>query len=288
METRGRTASRVIVVFLIVVIVSFALFPLVWLFLTSLKNRIDIFAIPPRVIFKPTLDPYRRLFVKYLLSGETAATDFLPCLQNSVIAAGLGTAGAVILGTMAGYAASRFNFFGKGDFMFFALSTRMLPPVAVLVPIYMMFSSRWLRLADTRLGMTLLYILINLGLATWIMKGFFDGIPRQYEEAALVGGYTRFQAFYKIILPLVKTGVAATAGFCFIFAWNEFTFASIVTTRYAKTLPPRIAAALGPAGLDWGMVAAAGLILVAPVLVVFIYIRKYLLIGMTFGVLGRK
>ncbi len=288
MERRSTTVRRVVFVFLIVIVVSFAVFPLIWLFLTSLKNRIDIFAIPPRVIFKPTFGPYKRLFIKYLLSGETTATDFLPCLWNSVIEAGLGTMGAVILGTMAGYAASRFDFFGKGDFMFFALSTRMLPPVAVLVPIYMMFSSKWLRLADTRPGMILLYILINLGLATWIMKGFFDGIPRQYEEAALVDGYTRFQAFRKIILPLVKSGVAATAGFCFIFAWNEFTFASIVSTRYAKTLPPRIAAALGPAGLDWGMVAAAGFILIAPVVVLFIYIRKYLLIGMTFGVLGRK
>jgi len=268
------------------ILLIFTLFPLIWLFLSSLKTRLDMFAVPPKIFFTPTLEAYKRLFITTLIGGETVPTDFLPCLLNSMIEGGLGTAIAVVLGTMAGYVCSRYEFVGKKDYLFFVLSTRMLPPVAVIVPIYMMFSR--MGLADSRFGMILLYILVNLGLSTWIMKGFFDGIPREYEEAAYMNGYTRFQAFTKIVLRLVKGGIAATTGFCFIFAWNEFTFASIVTTRYAKTLPPRIVAALGPEGLDWGMVGAAGFILIIPVVVLFILVRNYLLVGMTFGVLGRK
>ena len=206
--------------------------------------------------------------------------------MNSVITAGVGTTLAVVLGTMAGYVNSRMEYRGKGDFMFFVLSTRMLPPVAIIVPLYIVFAR--LRLADTRLGMILLYTLIGLGLATWIMKGFFDGIPTEVEEAAFVNGYTRFQAFIKLLVPMVKGGIAATAGFCFIFAWNEFTFASIIATRYAMTLPPRIVAFMGTSGFEWGIVAASGYILIIPILVLFILIRKYILMGMTFGVLGRK
>jgi multiple sugar transport system permease protein len=264
----------------------FTVFPLFWLFLSSLKDRLDIFTFPPRFFFNPTIENYRGLFVKTFLEGGAGQTDFALCLVNSFIAAGLGTFFAVILGVMAGYACSRFRFFGKNDYLFFTLSTRMLPPVAVIIPIYIMFSR--LGLQDTRAGMILLYTMSNLGLAIWIMKGFYDSIPMQYEEAGLVDGYTRWQIFWRIIIPSVKGGIAATMGFCFIFAWNEFTFASIVTTRYAKTLPPRIAAALGAAGLDWGQVAAAGFILIVPVLVLFILIRNYLLMGMTFGVLGRR
>jgi multiple sugar transport system permease protein len=276
----------VLFVILIGVLLTFTLFPLVWFFLSSLKTRLDMFAVPPKLFFTPTLAAYKRLFVTTLIGGKEVPTDFVPCLINSMIEAGFGTMIAVMLGTMAGYVCSRYEFAGKKDFLFFVLSTRMLPPVAVIVPIYMMFSR--MGLADSRPGMILLYILVNLGLSTWIMKGFFDGIPREYEEAAFVNGYSRLQAFTKITLRLVKGGIAATTGFCFIFAWNEFTFASIVTTRYAKTLPPRIAAALGPEGLDWGMVAAAGFILIIPVVVLFVLVRKYILMGMTFGVLGRK
>ena len=170
--------------------------------------------------------------------------------------------------------------------MFFVLSTRMLPPVAIIVPLYILFAK--LQLADTRFGMILLYTLIGIGLATWIMKGFFDGIPREVEEAAFVNGYTRFQAFVKILVPMVKGGIAATAGFCFIFAWNEFTFASIIATRHAMPLPPRIVSFMGTSGFEWGLASASGFILIIPIFVLFILIRKYILMGMTFGVLGRK
>ncbi len=287
MEQRRGIVRRIVFVIIIIVVLIYTLFPLYWLFLASLKTRIDLFTIPPKFTFKPTFSHYKKLFIYTTLeTGEEQQTRFLYWLINSMISAGVGTALAVSFGTMAGYINSRMTYRGKGDFMFFVLSTRMLPPVAIIVPLYIVFAR--LRLADTRLGMILLYTLIGIGLATWIMKGFFDGIPTEVEEAAFVNGYTRFQAFFKILVPMVKGGIAATAGFCFIFAWNEFTFASIIATRHAMTLPPRIVSFMGTSGFEWGIVAASGYILIIPILVLFILIRKYILMGMTFGVLGRK
>ena len=286
MEKNRPKAARLIVLTIIGIWVVFSLGPLLWLFLSSLKTRLDLFSIPPKFFFTPTLHGYKSLFVITYKDGSTGISEIIGTMINSVVIAGMGTILAVCLGTMAGYAASRFDFKGKGDFMFFVLSTRMLPAVAVLVSFHIMFSR--LGLADTRFGMTLLYILVNIGLATWIMKGFFDSVPQDVEEVALINGYSRLYAFRKLVLPMVKGGIAATTGFCFIFAWNEFTFASIISTTTAKTLPVRISAALGKEGLDWAMVAAAGVLLIIPITILFYLIRRHLLMGMTFGVLGRK
>jgi multiple sugar transport system permease protein len=286
MEANGSKVTRSIVITIIGIWVVFSLGPLLWLFLSSLKTRLDLFSTPPKFFFSPTLHGYKSLFVITYKDGSTGLSEIIGTMINSVVIAGGGTILAVCLGTMAGYAASRFDFKGKGDFMFFVLSTRMLPAVAVLVSFHIMFSR--LGLADTRFGLTLLYILVNIGLATWIMKGFFDSVPQDVEEVALINGYSRLYAFRKLVLPMVKGGIAATTGFCFIFAWNEFTFASIISTTRAKTLPVRISAALGKEGLDWAMVAAAGILLIIPITILFYLIRRHLLMGMTFGVLGRK
>ena len=286
MEANGSKITRLIVITIIGIWVVFSLGPLLWLFLSSLKTRLDLFSMPPKFFFTPTLHGYKSLFIITYKDGSTGLSEIIGTMINSVVIAGGGTIIAVCLGTMAGYAASRFDFKGKGDFMFFVLSTRMLPAVAVLVSFHIMFSR--LGLADTRFGMTLLYILVNIGLATWIMKGFFDSVPQDVEEVALINGYSRIYAFRKLVLPMVKGGIAATTGFCFIFAWNEFTFASIISTTRAKTLPVRISAALGKEGLDWAMVAAAGVLLIIPITILFYLIRRHLLMGMTFGVLGRK
>jgi multiple sugar transport system permease protein len=284
---KNATVKNIIFAILVVILLIYTIFPLYWLFLASLKTRVDLFTIPPKFFFEPTIEHFKKIFIYTSLeTGEQQQTRYLFWLLNSVLTAGIGTLLAVTLGTMAGYINSRMEYRGKKDFMFFVLSTRMLPPVAVIVPLYIVFAK--LHLADTRLGMILLYTMIGLGLATWIMKGFFDNIPQEVEEAAFVNGYTRFQVFIKVLVPMVKGGIAATAGFCFIFAWNEFTFASIIATRHAMTLPPRIVAFMGSSGFEWGIVAASGFILIIPIFILFILIRKYILMGMTFGVLGRK
>ena len=135
----------------------------------------------------------------------------------------------MVLGTLAAYAFSRFRVPLKDDLLFFILSTRMMPPIAVAIPIYLMY--RELGLSDTKLGMILLYTAVNVSLAVWLLKGFIDEIPREYEEAAMVDGYTRLQAFCKVVLPQAATGIAATAIFCLIFAWNEYAFAVLLTSR---------------------------------------------------------
>ena len=227
---KNATVKNIIYAILVVALLFYTIFPLYWLFLASLKTRVDLFTIPPKFVFEPTFDHFKKIFIYTSVeTGEQQQTRYLFWLLNSVLTAGIGTLLAVTLGTMAGYINSRMEYRGKKDFMFFVLSTRMLPPVAVIVPLYIVFAK--LHLADTRLGMILLYTMIGLGLATWIMKGFFDNIPKEVEEAAFVNGYTRFQVFIKVLVPMVKGGIAvATAGLSIL--------ASSLADRYLSSKTP--------------------------------------------------
>ena len=259
--------------------------PVFWLALSSIKSRQDLFTLPPKVVFQPVWTGYEAVFGIGAASTTAIAVGLYSSLVTSIVISVLGTFFAVLFGTLTGYATSRFRFAGHGDLLFFVLSTRMIPPVAVLVFYLMMYAK--LGLIDTKLGLVLVTTFINLGLATWIMKGFFDGVPTEVENIALVNGYSRLYAFWKLVLPMVRGGIAATAGFCFIFAWNEFSFASILATTSSKPLPVKISAAMGATGMEWTQIFAAGVVLVVPVAIFFYLIRRYLLIGMTFGVLGK-
>jgi multiple sugar transport system permease protein len=260
--------------------------PVIWLMLSSIKNRQDLFSWPPTVIFRPVLTGYEAVFGLGSAQQTATAVGLYDSLVNSIVVSGFGTLFAVVLGALAGYAASRFRFPGRSDFMFFVLSTRMIPPVAVLVFYHVLYSR--LQLTDTKVGLVLVTTFINLGLATWIMKGFFDAVPTEVENIALVNGYSRLYAFRRLVIPMVKGGIAATAGFCFIFSWNEFAFSSILATTRAKTLPVKISSAMGATGIEWTQIFAAGFVLVVPVVIFFYLIRRYLLMGMTFGVLARS
>jgi ABC-type glycerol-3-phosphate transport system permease component len=204
-------------------------------------------------------------------------------LLNSIIIGVGSTVLAVGLGTLSAYAFSRFKIAGKDDLLFFILSTRMLPPVVVVIPIFLMYNALGLR--DTHFGMILLYTTFNVSFAVWLMKGFIDEIPREYEDAALVDGYTRFQTFLKVVLPQSVTGIAATAVFCLITAWNEFAFALVLTETggRAVTAPPSITSATGSAGIDWGKIAASTFVFLLPVAIFTFLMRSHLLRGVTFG-----
>ena len=191
----------------------------------------------------------------------------------------------MFLGTLAAYGFSRFRVPLADDLLFFILSTRMMPPVAVAIPIFLMY--RELGLSDTAAGMILLYTAVNLSLSVWLLKGFVDEIPREYEEAAVVDGYTRLQAFRKVVLPQMSSGIAATAIFCLIFAWNEYAFALLLTSGEAQTAPPFIPIIIGEGGLDWPAVAAGTTLFLLPVVVFTVVLRNQLLRGITFGAVRR-
>ena len=284
------------------------LFPVVWMLATAFKPREEIISVPPKVFFSPTLDGFVALFyqrstmtkmqqtrmlaqVDQLSWPERVAlksglkiigpSQYVERLKNSLIIAGGSTIAALVLGVLAAYSFSRFPIVAKGDWMFFILSTRMLPPVVVTIPIFLMYRS--LGLFDTHIGMIILYTAFNLSLSVWLLNGFIDEIPREYEEAALVDGYSRWQAFIKIVLPQSVTGIAATAVFCLIFAWNEYAFALMLTGDRARTAPPSIPSVVGTAGREWAATAAGSLLFLIPVVIVAFVLRKYLVRGITFG-----
>lgn len=285
---RSRFTHRLALLAIAVVVVVY-LIPVYWILATSLKRSLDVQSIPPKFVFTPTLENYLTLGVERVIDQSGARvvgpSGYYLKLANSAIIGGISTFIAVALGTLCAYAFSRFPVRGKGDWLFFILSTRMLPPVVVVIPIYLMYTL--LRLRDTHLGLILLYTAFNLSFAVWLMKGFVDEIPREYEEAALVDGYTRFQAFAKVVLPQSVTGMAATAVFCLITAWNEYAFALILTDRTAMTAPPFISSRLGSAGIDWGQIAAGTVLFVLPVAIFTFVMRNHLLRGVTFGAIKK-
>ena len=286
-----------------------AMIPLVWIVATGFKSPPDSIHYPPKVTFQPTLEGYVNLFTtrsrqtsEYIESlGPpdtwydalvrernmviTGRSRFADRYFNSVIIGFGSTFLAVFLGTLAAYAFSRFKVPLKDDLMFFILSTRMMPPIAVAIPIFLMY--RELGLSDTHAGMILLYTAVNLSLSVWLLKGFVDEIPREYEEAAVVDGYTRFQAFYKVVLPQMRAGIAATAIFCLIFSWNEYAFALLLTSGTAQTAPPFIPIIIGEGGLDWPAVAAGTTLFLLPVVIFTVLLRNQLLRGITFGAVRR-
>ncbi len=295
---------------LVVALAIVGLIPIMIMVMTAFKARADVVSVPPKVVFEPSLEGFVFLlteravvsrgrieeFKKAAESGEmgridqiafnsgqqiTGPSDYVFRLRNSLIIAGLSTIFSVILGFFSAYAFSRFDVPGKGDLMFFILSTRMLPAVVVTIPLFLMY--RQLGLHDTHIGMILLYTVFNLSLAVWLLKGFIDEIPKEYEEAALVDGYTRMQAIFKIVLPQAMTGIAATTVFCLIFAWNEYAFALMLTSDTARTAPPSIATMLGRGGIEWSAIAAGSLGFLIPVVIVVFLLRDYLLRGVTFG-----
>ena len=290
---------------LVILYAVLTMVPLVWIGLTAFKTPPDSISYPPKILFEPSLEGFCNLFTtrsrqtqEYLHSlpppqgrCEALARDrsmvvvseskFVPRFWNSIVIAFGSTALAVGLGTLAAYGFSRFKVPLKDDLLFFILSTRMMPPIAVAIPIYLMF--RELGLSDTKLGMILLYTAVNVSLAVWLLKGFIDEIPREYEEAAMVDGYTRLQAFRKVVLPQATTGIVATAIFCLIFAWNEYAFAVLLTSGTAQTAPPFIPIIIGEGGQDWPAVAAGTTLFLLPILVFTVLLRKHLLRGITFG-----
>ena len=260
--------------------VVWTVLPLFIMFVSSFKDLLEAFKLPAVgdwagvtvfFDFTPTTKHYYELF---------ANLGFSTYLLNSLIAAAGSAIVSVVLGSMCAYSLSRIDFKGKGDLFFWIISTRMAPVVAVMVPLYWIF--RQLDLVGTLPGLILAYTTFNLPFAIWILKGFFDNVPYAIEEAQMVDGATRTQAF-RAILPLVAPGIGAFVVLCILFAWNDYLFAAIIGSGGAKTLPAATRELVQPQNIQWGQIMAAGVVTTLPMMFLGLVIRKYLVTGLTMG-----
>jgi multiple sugar transport system permease protein len=265
----GRIGSRV----LLVVVLLWTLVPIVWMLLSSLKPSGDLTSTTPKVAFSPTLDHYQALF--------SGGNDIGAYIGNSVLAAGLSTAIAVALGTVAGYGLARSHFRGKDHVAFWIISTRMAPIAAAVLPLFVIF--RFTGLLGTTWGLVVAYLSFNLPFAIWIMNAFFADLPRSLEEAAMVDGASRWTAFSRIAVPLVLPGIATTAILCLVFSWNDYAFAATFSGPDSQTLPIAASQLVTQTEVDWGQLTAIGTIVVAPMILVGLVVRRWLVTGLTLG-----
>jgi multiple sugar transport system permease protein len=252
------------------------LFPVYWIATNSFKFDIDIFSVPPQWFPEnPTLKHYYAAFIQ---------RPFLQYALNSLIIAVSTTIVSLVLGTMAGYALARFRYPGRWRYhiSFWILSTRMMPPIVTIIPLYLAFN--YLSMLNTKPAVVIAYTAFNLPFATWMMKSYFQDLPVELEEAAMVDGDTRWGAFLRIALPLARPGLAATAIFSLIISWNEFLLALILTlTERSQTLPIGIAGRVTQYNTYWGEISAAGFTACIPILIFAFIVQRHLVRGLSFG-----
>ncbi len=271
MARRGR-AGRLVLAAIGLGWLAVVLFPIYWLLMLSLKTANQAFATPPLFIFTPTFEHYVDLAVN---------TDFPLFFRNSVVIA-LGTVVlSLLLGVPAAYGFSRWRGRTRGFLLAWILILRMVPGMTYVIPFFLVY--RQLNLLDSHLGVILLYTVFNLALVVWSMQAFFDEVPRTLEESAAVDGASRFQTLIRIVLPLAAPGLVATGVLCFLFSWNEFLFALVLTRFDARTAPVGITNFMAYEGVEWGRVAAGSMIVLLPVLIFAAVVRRYLVRGLLAG-----
>jgi multiple sugar transport system permease protein len=261
---------------LLFVAVLIAITPVYWMITISLKSEIDQFAVPPRWLqFSPTLVHYYDAFL---------TRSFGQYLVTSITVAALSTICAVTIGTLGAYGLTRFRLRGRLDqrLSMWILSTRMFPPIVTAVPLFLMM--RDVQLLNTLAALVIVYTALNLPFVVWMMRGFFRELPRELEEAAMVDGDSRLGALVRVVLPLVTPGLAATAVFCLIVSWNEFLLALVLTqTDASMTLPVGIAGRVTQYEIKWGVMSAAGVVAMIPIMVFAMAVQRYLVRGLSLG-----
>jgi len=251
---------------------SMGIFPFLLIFLTSIKTRVDAIAMPPKWFFIPTLENYIELL---------SNMDFINSAKNSLIIAGSATLIATFLGIFTGYTLTRFKFIGSRLLSQSTLWLRMVPPITLVIPYFIIWSR--LKLADTYLAMIIMYITIALPIVTWMMYSFFQEIPIEVEEAALVDGCKRWQVLRYIIIPMVLPGIFAASSLSFILLWNEFLFALFTTGKNTRTLPVEIYTSIGYYELDWAKLSTIAVFAIIPAIVFISLTQKYIVRGLTMG-----
>ncbi|MDK2897122.1 MAG: multiple sugar transport system permease protein [Candidatus Atribacteria bacterium] len=270
--SKKRGIINFLLLVLTVIVFAVVLFPPFMLFLTSIKNNVDALKYPPVWLFKPTSSNYREIF---------ELIPFGSYLLNSFVVAMISTVIALSIGSLAAYGLTRFRFKRSKDLSFWILSIRMTPPVAAAIPIFIIM--RNLRLLDTPLALILAYCTFNIPFATWLLRSFFQEIPQEIEESAMVDGCSSFGAFSRIAIPLITPGLAATGIFTFIFSWNEFLFALILTGTRAQTVPVALTGFIRETGVMWSHMAAAGVLAMVPMIIFTALVQRNLVKGLTMG-----
>ena len=271
---RRRLIKQFIVVSLLIVVVVVLLFPFLWMLSTSLKPPEEVFTPRPRWI---PLNPTLRNFVNIL--GET---PFPRYFLNSVVVAFVTMLLALVVTVFAGYALSRYRFRGKRAFSLWLLVSQMFPPMLLVIPIFILMLK--LGLYNTYASLIITYGTFALPFSTWMLKAYFDTVPLDLEEAAMVDGCTRLQALARVVLPLAAPGIVTVALFVFILAWQEYMFALTLTrTTDMRTLPVGISLFLGEYRVLWGSLMAGSVVVTAPVILLFSYLQRYIVQGLTLG-----
>lgn len=258
-------------------------FPVLWIILTAFKTRTDALAVPPKLFFTPTLDNFTSVFYRAsITTGSSQATDMGLYFFNSIFIAGTSVGLALIVGTLAAYAFSRFPLRGNDTYLFIILTTRMMPPIVVIIPIFLMF--RLSGLAGTYWGIILLYTAFNIPFSVWLIKSFFDELNPEIEDAARMDGSTESRVFFGFCIPQILAGLSATFVFGLILTWNEFLFALLLTGVETRTVPVAMARTLGgEVGVDYGLLAAIVTLFLIPIFFVTFLLQNQLLRGVTFG-----
>ncbi len=255
----------------------FYLFPFFWSITSSIKTRMELFAIPP--VWIPRGPDYLANYMDFFTRFPVTDRMF-----NSLVVAVSSTVLSLLIGTIAAYSLARFRFKGRNDVAFWILSTRFFPPAAVAVPVFILFQTA--NLIDNHISLIIMHSIMNLPFVVWLVRGFIVEVPVQIEESAMVDGASRFNVFFRVTLPLALPGLAATAIFCFIFSWNEFFYALILTSDNAATLPiGYMLLRMAGVTLPWGTINAAGVILIIPAFILAVTLQKYIVRAMTFGVI---
>jgi multiple sugar transport system permease protein len=281
MHQRRATPFEVLRYAIILGILLWTVFPIAWMLVTSFKPADDIMTMPPRFVFRPTLDNYIYALHK---------ANFVLFIQNTVYVAVTSTIIVIILAALAAYSFARYNV-GEGNILFFILTTKMFPAIAVILPYFIIFREigntpvgRTLGIGLDRPGALIIsYVMFNLPFAIWLMVSFFQDIPRELEDSARLDGHSRMGVLMRVVLPLAAPGISVTAIFCLIFSWNEFLFAYILTRDVARTITVGVESFFTLRGILWGPVAAAAAISVIPMLIFVLILQRYMVRGLTFG-----
>lgn len=251
------------------------IFPIYWLVTSSIKTKEDIFSKPPKLfIFNLDFQSY------YQVLARTHMKDFI---INSLIICSISVFIAVLLGLITAYGLNRFKFKGRDDISFWIISIRMAPPVVAIIPLFLIIKQ--LSLYDTYIALIIVYLMFNIPFAVWMLRGYIKQIPVELDEAALIEGCSRFQVIRFVILPLIRSGLFTTAIISFIFSWNEFFFAFLLTGNKAKTVPVAIAGYITQTGIRWDELTTAGSIVLIPVLILGLAVGRQFVKGLLEGAL---